>query len=227
MKEIEGFLTTDEGVLLYQLAKNCTGKGVIVEIGSFKGKSTVYLALGSKYGNNVKVYAIDPHTGKGEYSSVFGETLTFKEFSQNIENARVEDVVIPMVMTSEQAAKKFGHKVELIFIDGGHDWISVWQDFNMWYPMIVEHGIIAFHDTVGWPGPKRIAKCLAHSTVFRKSGIVDSIWYAEKVSRNSVLDQIRNDYILFIKDIYEFAYKKFSLPRWAKRLGKKILRLAQ
>ncbi len=61
---IKGWLKDKEGQLLYDLAKNCTGKGVIVEIGSWKGKSTTWLAHGSKEGNKVRVYAIDPHTAK-------------------------------------------------------------------------------------------------------------------------------------------------------------------
>ncbi|WP_455277747.1 hypothetical protein [[Eubacterium] cellulosolvens] len=48
--KVEGWLTDKEGELLYKLAKQCTGKGVIVEIGSWKGKSTIWLGMGSKNG---------------------------------------------------------------------------------------------------------------------------------------------------------------------------------
>ncbi|MCS6951010.1 MAG: class I SAM-dependent methyltransferase, partial [bacterium] len=66
-EKVEGWLTVEEGELLYQLARACKGKGVIVEIGSFKGKSTIWLAKGSLAGAGVRVFAIDPHTGSEEH----------------------------------------------------------------------------------------------------------------------------------------------------------------
>src|SRR5215218_9929513 len=61
--DVEGYLTEQEGKLLYELAGGGTAPGVIVEIGSWKGKSTICLALGSKAGQGKIIYAIDPHTG--------------------------------------------------------------------------------------------------------------------------------------------------------------------
>jgi predicted O-methyltransferase YrrM len=72
--EIDGWLSDNEGELLFNLAKNCKGEGKIVEIGSWKGKSTVWLASGSKSGKNVKVYAIDPHTGSSEHKEKYKES---------------------------------------------------------------------------------------------------------------------------------------------------------
>jgi len=66
VEKVDGWLLDIEGELLYDLAKNCKGNGVIVEIGSWTGKSTIWLGKGSKAGNKVKVYAIDPHTGSSE-----------------------------------------------------------------------------------------------------------------------------------------------------------------
>jgi predicted O-methyltransferase YrrM len=62
-KDVPGWLTDAEGELLFNLAKSCSGKGVIVEIGSWKGKSTIWMARGSQAGHGVKIYAIDPHEG--------------------------------------------------------------------------------------------------------------------------------------------------------------------
>jgi predicted O-methyltransferase YrrM len=70
---IDGWLFEREGELLYDLAKNCTGKGVIVEIGSWKGKSTIWLGKGSKRGKKVLIYAIDPHTGSPETKRIFSK----------------------------------------------------------------------------------------------------------------------------------------------------------
>src|SRR4051794_41857731 len=61
--DIPGWLTDEEGEALYDLARRCRGDGAIVEIGSWKGKSTVCLGLGSQAGASVPIYAIDPHAG--------------------------------------------------------------------------------------------------------------------------------------------------------------------
>jgi predicted O-methyltransferase YrrM len=132
---IDGWLSKKEGRLLYKLAKNCTGRGAIVEIGSWKGKSTIWLAHGVKSkNNNTKVYAIDPHTGSSEHKVAQKRVWTFLEFKENIKRANVDDVVVPLVKTSEAAANDFSEPVELIFIDGAHEYEFVKQDFNLWFP---------------------------------------------------------------------------------------------
>ncbi len=152
--KVEGWLTDKEGETLYNLAKNCKGNGVIVEIGSWKGKSTIWIASGSKSGNKVKVYAIDPHTGSSEHQKEGEKIYTFEEFKKNIKNAKVDDIVVPLVKTSEDAAKNFDEPIELIFIDGAHEYESVKLDFDLWFPKVINGGIMAFHDTLGyWEGP--------------------------------------------------------------------------
>ena len=76
--DVPGWLTDEEGEALYELARACTGKGVIVEIGSWKGKSTVCLGLGSQAGAAVPVYAIDPHAD-----------YRFGDFKTNVERAGI------------------------------------------------------------------------------------------------------------------------------------------
>jgi predicted O-methyltransferase YrrM len=227
-RQVDGLISDKEGELLYNLAKNCKGNGVIVEIGSFKGKSTIWLAKGSKAARNIKVYAIDPHTGEGEYSSQCGKTWTFDEFKKNLENAKVSDIVVPLVKMSEEAAKDLKEPVEFIFIDGGHEYKFVKLDFDLWFPKLVDHGIIAFHDTIGWLGPKQVVSDLAHkSKCIKNSGLIDSIWFAEKVRQNSLIDRIRNRYILLLGNIYEFAFARLHLPKPIKVMGKKVLRSVQ
>ena len=88
VEDVPGWLTRSEGKLLFNLAKSCAGRGVIVEIGSWKGKSTIWLAKGSQAGQNAKVYAIDPHAGTSEHRRQ-GKISTFEEFERNISQAGV------------------------------------------------------------------------------------------------------------------------------------------
>jgi len=148
-KNIPGWLSDAQGEFLYNTAKKCIGKGVIVEIGSWEGKSTVWLAKGSKAGSNAKIYAVDPHTGSSEHKKRYGVVWTFEEFKKNIKRANVEDIVVPIVKTSEDAARDWDEKpIELLWIDGSHEYEMVKLDFDLWFPYLIEEGIIAVHDTI-------------------------------------------------------------------------------
>lgn len=206
--KVDGWLTDREGGLLYNLAKNCTGGGVIVEIGSWQGKSTIWLGRGSKKGNNVKIYAIDPHTGASEHKERYGEVWTFEEFKKNIIVAKVDDITIPIVKTSEVAAKNFDEPVELIFIDGAHEYELVKLDFELWFPKVINGGIMAFHDTRGRRGPAKVVEELVYkSKNFRNVRFVDTITFAEKVRQNSIKDRLINRCVLLLKKLYRFARK--------------------
>lgn len=210
-KKIEGWLKDNEGELLFTLAKRCRGKGVIVEIGSWKGKSTIWLAYGSKSGKKIKIYAVDPHTGSSEHQKEKKKIWTFDEFKKNIKEAGVEDLIIPIVKTSEEAAKRFNRPVELIFIDGEHKYESVKMDFKLWFPKVVNGGIMAFHDTIVGYGPKRVViDYLYKSKHFKNVRFVGSITYGQKVRNNSLKDKIKNRYMLLLRNLYEFGTK---LPR--------------
>lgn len=225
---INSALTNKEGECLYNLAKRCSGKGVIVEIGSWKGKSTIWLAKGSQRGNNVKIYAIDPHTGNPEHKRKFGEVWTFDEFKDNIRKAQVEDIVVPIVKTSEEAVKDFDDPVELIFIDGNHDYDAVKLDYELWFPKVINGGIMAFHDTTWWEGPKRLVEQFVYkSQDFRRVTFVDdSITFAEKSTEVSLQDRFKNRCVLLLKKAYEVG-AKLDLPMPIRRIGKKIVTLVQ
>ncbi|MBL7147262.1 MAG: class I SAM-dependent methyltransferase [Nanoarchaeota archaeon] len=233
--KIDGWTTLKERKLLYNLAKNCAGKGVIVEIGSCKGRSTVCLGTGLRKG---KIYSIDPFVKDYNLEpdsdlyfhkvikdrTLFGSNL--EEFKKNIREAEFDDVVvIPIVDLSETVAQGFNEPVELIFIDGGHDYDYVKQDFELWFPKVIDGGIMAFHDTNRWPGPKKVVEEFIYkSKNFRNVGFVDSITFAEKVKQNSVKDRLRNRYILLLKNIYT-STAKLNLPSPIRRIGKKLLTL--
>lgn len=217
VQDVGGWLTNEEAITLYSLAKNCTGEGVIVEVGSWMGKSTICLGKGSLAGCRAKVYTIDPHTGAG---GIYGEDIwTFDTFKENIRAAGVSDIVVPLVSTSEEASKGFSELVELIFIDGGHDYKSVKQDFELWYPKVIDGGVMAFHD-VAWRtfgGPRKLVRDKVYkSKHFRNVNFItrgSSIVYATKVRQTSPLDRLRNYYALACKDVYEGMYNTLRFVR--------------
>ena len=201
VRNVAGFLRDDEAELLFSLAKN---KKVIVEIGSFQGKSTICLALGTKG----KVYAIDPHTGSKEH----GQVNTLSQFKENIFKAGMAKKIIPLVMVSRLAVNKINQPIDLLFIDGAHDYKSVKQDFDDWFPKVVNGGTVAFHDTISWPGPKRVvADKVFLSNKFKNVGVVGSITFGEKTNEFGFFDFLKNRYVYCTKVLRE-KLANVSLP---------------
>jgi len=225
VQEINGWLLEPEGELLYHLAKSCTGKGVIVEIGSWKGKSTIWLASGSKASRKIKVYAVDPHRGSSEHQKD-GKVWTFDEFKANIKRAKVDDIVVPLIMTSEKAAHIIKEPVELVFVNGEHKYEIVKLDFKLWFPKLVWGGMMAFHDTTKCLGPKRVAiQFLYKSRNFRDIRLAGTITVGQKVRRNLMRDRVRNRYILLLNNMSQLADR--LLPRPLEELGMKLGKLVQ
>ena len=101
--DVPGWLTDEEGEALYNLARACTGEGVIVEIGSWMGKSTICLGRGSLAGSSVPIYAIDPHADH-----------RFGDFKANVDRAGITDLVTPIASLSQPAADDFHEPISTI-----------------------------------------------------------------------------------------------------------------
>jgi MMP 1-O-methyltransferase len=221
LDELPGWLTAEEGETLYRLAKACTGRGVIVEIGSWRGKSTTCLGLGSKAGNGVPVFAVDPHSEH-----------TFGDFSRNMEEAGLTDLVTPVPGRSQELAEGFDEPIELLFIDGAHQYELVNEDFDRWVPKVVEGGVVAMHDTTWFPGPKRVAdERIFKSDRFKDARYVfSSTTVATKVAQNTSAERMRNRFGLLVKRSVELTRRiaeKDRIPEPLQRAGRRVLRRIQ
>jgi predicted O-methyltransferase YrrM len=86
--------------------------------------------------------------------------------------AQVDDLVTLIVKTFEEAARDFRDPLSFIFIDGAHEYEAAKLDFDLWFPKILNGGVIAFHDTILLSGPKRVAmNYLYKSKYFKMSGL--------------------------------------------------------
>lgn len=223
---VDGWLSRREGEALYELARACrAGDGVIVEIGSWKGKSTIWLGNGSKAGQSVPVYAVDPHIGFPDVPETYGVIKTFEEFKRNIEAAGVDDVVTPLVMTSEEAAAGFTEPVALLFVDGVHQYEYVKSDFEYWFPKVRDGGVMVFHDTAGpaHTGAKRfVEQTVYRSRRFRGARFVDSATIVEKVERNRPIDVAHLYWTLYLKKATELI-PMARVPRPVRVAGRRVL----
>ncbi len=174
--DVPGWLSDEEGEALYELARACSGRGVIVEIGSWKGKSTICLGLGSRAGNGVRIFAVDPHAD-----------YRHGEFKDNIERAGIADLVTPVKGLSQEVAEGFHEPIELLFVDGSHEESLVREDFDKWVPKVVDGGIVAFHDTTWHDGPRKVvAEKIFGSRQFKDVRfVIGSTTVARKVAENT------------------------------------------
>lgn len=187
-----GWFSRREGDLLYSVARACEGKGVIVEIGSYCGKSTTFLAAGSAAGLSTPVYAIDPHEAGG----------TEQRFRRHIEESGFGHLVRPIVARSWDAAADFREPVEVLFIDGSHEERHVRLDWQLWFPKLVEGGWVGLHDTLRHPGPRRVAdETLLRLPGIGSAGLADSICFGWKVGARTPADARRQTRLRLLKRI--------------------------
>lgn len=181
---IEGWLSDAQGCALFRAAAATTGRGLIVEIGSWKGRSTAWLAAGARLAA-ARVYAIDPHVRSREDPGA--DTLA--EFRANVARAGIAEVVEPLVMTSAEAARALQGPVELLFIDGDHAYAAVRRDAELWLPRLVDGGVVMFHDvgTAGYGGPRRVfRRSVCWNEGFESIARIGSMAVARRTRRRGV-----------------------------------------
>jgi len=142
LDNIDGWLSPLEGRVLALLAQRTKKNGVIVEIGSWKGKSSSFLGLGSKNGGRAKVYCIDPHN----WSDNAMTATTYNSWNETIHKMGLDDIVTNIREKSERAADAFSDRVGLLFIDGDHSKEALIKDIESWFPKLENGAYVAFHD---------------------------------------------------------------------------------
>jgi len=145
-----GGVSVEEGHALCRYAQ-AAANAVIVEIGSFKGKSAVALAHGQSQGANAQagvIYCVDPHLPfKGFYAGVFGPQDRRDFYSIMLETGFYERVCL-VNLKSAVASKGWDQPIGLLFIDGDHRAEAVNLDVASWLPHLIAGGIVIFDDAV-------------------------------------------------------------------------------
>jgi predicted O-methyltransferase YrrM len=221
IKDVPGWLSDEEGEALYELARACTGKGAIVEIGSWKGKSTICLGLGSRAGSGVPIFAVDPHAD-----------YRHGEFKDNIERAGIADLVTPVKGLSQEVVGGFDEAIELLFVDGSHEEDDVRDDFEQWVPKVVEGGVVAFHDTTWHEGVRRVvAEKIYGSRGFKDVRFVPgSTTVARKVAQNTARDRLHTRRVQATKAVFGLVTrvprkKRSWVPSPVERAGRRVFKL--
>ena len=155
-KHIKGFMPEIEGKALCEWARKFSEYGPLLEIGTYCGKSSMFLSEGAKE-NNQYVYTIDHHMGSEEHQvneEYFDEEIfdniskkinSFPLFLKNINSFKIKNVV-PIVKESSLVAKNWNLPLAMVFIDGGHSFETAMNDFIYWNEKIISGGALVIHD---------------------------------------------------------------------------------
>ncbi len=180
----QGFMPPVEGLALYETAAAYAGNGPVLEIGSYCGKSTIYLAAGARAKTQVTI-TIDHHRGSEEHQPgweyhdpalvdpAVGRIDTLPELRRTLAAAGLEDDVIVIVGRSAHVAALWRTELGMVFIDGGHTDEAAQADYESWTPFLASGGALAIHDVFpdpadGGQAPYRIYRRALDSGRFKE-----------------------------------------------------------
>jgi predicted O-methyltransferase YrrM len=160
---VKGFLEPEEGQRLYELALEAAAMGPCLEIGSYCGKSAIFLGSACKERQST-LFSVDHHLGSEEQQpgelyfdpALFDPFLyrvdTLGHFRQTLKMAQLEDAVVPLAAASTVVAQHWATPLSLVFIDGGHAYDTVLSDYHSWHSHLMPNGYLIFHDI--FPDPE-------------------------------------------------------------------------
>jgi predicted O-methyltransferase YrrM len=181
----------EEGLALYEAARSVARLGPLLEIGSYCGKSTLYLAAAARAEGGV-VVTIDHHRGSEEHQPGWeyhdpalvdpsaGLIDTLPVLRRTLHSAGVEDAVIVVVGRSAQVAAVWQAPLGLAFIDGSHTEEAARLDYEGWAPKVAPGGLLAIHDVFpdpadGGQAPFHIYERALHSGEFWEASATGSL----------------------------------------------------
>ena len=162
-KKIYGYISDKEVESLQERVNSLPEKSVIVEIGSFMGKSTVAMAEVAE-SRGISIFAIDPFIGSNLREQIIVKSKVGEREYKFIEDKRTVDeyydpyidyqknigpfqhVISTLKLRSEEAVKIWKKPIDMIFIDGDHSYKAVKHDIESWMPFVKKGGVMAFHD---------------------------------------------------------------------------------
>ncbi len=157
-----GFMPSEEGLALYRAASTLAVDGPLLEIGSYCGKSSIYLGTAAQQHGRV-LYALDHHRGSEENQAgwewhepdlvdpAVGEMDTLPHFRRAVHDAGLEGTVVALVGDSPTVAGAWSTELALLFIDGGHGHEPAHRDYESWARLVVLHGTLCIHDVFADP----------------------------------------------------------------------------
>jgi len=161
-EKADGFMPAAEGLALFQAVARYAGRGPVLEIGSYCGKSTIYLAAAARQAGQ-PVVTVDHHRGSEEHQPGWeyhdpglvdpatGRLDTLPRLRATLVAAGLEDDVVVVVGRSAAVARLWRTPLGMLFVDGGHTDAAAQSDYEGWAPWVAPGGVLAIHDV--FPDP--------------------------------------------------------------------------
>jgi len=226
-RNVPGYLMENEARLLGTIAACTPVQGAIVEIGSFKGKSTVMLAKVAAHYGLGNIVAIDPHNSPELLDHEADPAASsFQDFLSNIETAGVRSQVEVHRAYSKDVSSTWNRPIRFLWIDGDHTYQGAKTDFDGFFPHVLPTGVVALHDALNvFSGPIRVfVEDMLRSDTFGAAGFVHSIAWSQfrptdgKLfhQQRAQLDRVAERLIPFVKDdkaLHGLTKIRFKLNR--------------
>jgi MMP 1-O-methyltransferase len=194
----KGFMPPEEGLALYRTAAAYAARGPVLEIGTYCGKSTIYLAAAARDADQM-VITVDHHHGSEENQAGWeyhdttlvdqrtGRLDTLPHFRATLAEAGLESDVIAVVGRSAQVARLWRTPLGMLFIDGGHTDAAAQADYANWSPWVTRGGALAIHDVFpdladGGQAPYRIYQQALGSGEFAEVAVYGSLRVLERAT---------------------------------------------
>jgi MMP 1-O-methyltransferase len=193
----KGFMPPDEGLALYETAVAYGRVGPILEVGTYCGKSAVYLGAAAREAGTIAL-TVDHHHGSEELQSGWehhdptlvdpatGRMDTLPTFRKTIAAAGLEEHVVAVVGVSATVAALWGTPLGMVFIDGGHAEDLAQADYDGWAPHVLPGGALVFHDIFpdpadGGQAPYRVYRRALASGAWEERRVAGSLRVLERV----------------------------------------------
>jgi predicted O-methyltransferase YrrM len=189
--EAKGFMPLDEGAVLHRLARERLPHGPVLEIGTYCGKSAVYLGAAAREVGGV-VFTVDHHRGSEENQEGWeyhdptlvdpedGRLDTLGPFRRTLTRAGLEEQVVALVGRSTTVSAHWRTPLSLLFVDGGHTDEHASDDYEGWARWLLDGGLLVIHDVFpdpadGGQAPYRIYRRAVESGDFEETEQLGSL----------------------------------------------------
>jgi len=161
-EKARGFMPPDEGLALWEAACSVAVDGPFLEVGSYCGKSAIYLGAAARERGRV-VFCVDHHRGSEEnqpgwewhepdlVDPALGVMDTLPVFRRTVYEAGLEPEVVAVVGNSPAVAAAWATPLAFLFVDGGHGAEPARLDYQGWTPHVARGGLLAIHDVFSDP----------------------------------------------------------------------------
>ena len=180
----KGFMPPEEGLALYRTAAAYAALGPVVEIGTYCGKSTIYLAAAARRTGQL-VVTVDHHRGSEEHQPGWeyhdprlvdpgtGRLDTLPRLRATLAAAGLEDHVVVVVGRSAEVARVWRTPLGMLFIDGGHTEAAAAADYEGWAPWVTPGGVLAIHDVFADPAEGGQAPYLIYQRALKSGAFTE------------------------------------------------------